>query len=474
MNTIAPTIDGDRFASLSHFVLRLGYFLLAGITSVCPVWGQESIAPLLISEVPPSGVVVSEDSVRVPDPIVTPGNELSDPFRLSWLFEPNASGASASSFRTELFDRRSLSTTDNNFSAFPDFSGGIVVIGEQAVLKIGGFIKADFISDFRPINSEDSFDTTQIPIGVFGFKNARFHAKQSRLSFDTRWKVEGEVARAFVEADFFGGTDGGNGVLRLRHAYGTLGRFTAGQTWTTFTDPSAVPQTLDFEGAVSNVNRRQGLVRFSQPLGSGGWIWAISVEDPTIDIEAPVTVLGQGRTESPDWITHLRFEREGVETQAALLIRKLGFQPSGQPVLTATAWGVNWTGSIHLTECTRFYTQLTAGEGIGSYRGSPDIVSTGPSSAAILPMFGWMIGCKQDWNDRLTSNFTYSQLTLDAIPGQTPTNLRRTDYLAMNLIFSPYERVFAGAEYLYGRRENQDGQSGEAHRLQMSFGFYLP
>ncbi|WP_198953766.1 DcaP family trimeric outer membrane transporter [Rhodopirellula sp. MGV] len=387
---------------------------------------------------------------------------------------PGASGLSAADFRTADFDGGLLKQHENDFTAVPEFSGGIVIVGDKAAMKIGGFIKADFISDLAPIESEDSFITTDIPVGVADYQNARFHAKQSRLSFDTRWRVEQDIARAFVEADFFGGGDGANGSLRLRHAYGTLGRFTAGQTWTTFTDPSAVPQTLDFEGAVSNVNRRQGLVRFDQPLGRSGWSWAASLEDPTIDIEVPTGLSGQPRSESPDFITHLRWEGEYAETQTAVVLRKLGFQQAGQEVITGTAWGVNTTGSFRLTDCTRVYSQLTVGEGIGSYRGSPDIVSTGPNSAAILPMFGWMIGCKQTWSDRLTSNLTFSQLTLDDIAGQSASNLRQTKYLAINTIFNPYERVFAGAEYLYGMRENQDSRQADAHRIQISFGFYLP
>lgn len=378
------------------------------------------------------------------------------------------------SFTSEAFDRSLGEQQQNNFTAFPDFDRGIVVFGEEAALKIGGFVKADFISDFDPIDSVDSFDTSEIPVGAADRKNSRFHARSSRLSFDTRWKVQREVVRAFVEADFFGGDDGGNGSFRLRHAYGTMGYFTAGQTWTTFTHPSAVPQTLDFEGAVSNVNRRQGLVRLDLPLGDSGWSWAVSLEDPRIQIEIPNGVTGEGRTETPDVITHLKLERDRGDFQAAFVVRELGFQPVGDPVLTDTAWGFNFTGSAKPLNDTRVYSQITFGEGIGSYRGSPDVVSTGPNSASILPMFGWMIGCKHVWNDRLTSNLTYSELILDPIAGQAGTNLRQTNYLAVNLIHNPVDRVFIGIEYLCGTRENQDGDQADATRLQMSFGFYLP
>ncbi|MCO8122813.1 porin [Stieleria sp. TO1_6] len=380
----------------------------------------------------------------------------------------------SSQLRTQEFDSPATTSMNNDFTKFPDFVGGILIEGERAAMKIGGYVKADFISDFDPIDSTDSFDTTTIPIGAPPRRNARFHARQSRLSFDTRWKTGGEVMRAFIEADFFGDGSDGSNAFRLRHAYGTYGRFTAGQTWTTFTDPSAVPNTLDFEGAVSNVNRRQGLVRWTQPILWDGLSLAAALENPRINFEIPSGVQGVGRTESPDVIARLRYEQDWGEFQSAMVLRELGFQPVDQDVITGTAWGFNFTGSVMPTDTIKGYYQITFGEGIGSYRGSPDVIATGPDTASILPMFGWMVGCKREWSDRWSSNLTYSRLDLEAIPGQAPDNLRSTTYLAVNLINTPYERVFWGIEYLYGIRENQSGARADANRVQMSFGFLLP
>ena len=371
-------------------------------------------------------------------------------------------------------DRPGVARLNNNFTAEPIFDSGIVIYGSEAALKIGGYVKADLIKDFDPIDSKDTFDTTTIPVGAAQHENSRFHARQSRLSFDTRWLIEGEIARALVEGDFFGGPQDGSDDFRLRHAFGRLGRFTAGQTWTTFTDPSAVPQTIDFEGAASNVNRRQGLVRWDQPLWDDSLRLAVAVEDPQVFVEVPPGVTGDSRTETPDFISRLRYEQDWGDFQGAFVLRELGFQPTNLPVITENAWGFNFTGSFFLLEDTRAYYQITFGEGIGSYRGSPDVVATGPNTATILPMFGWMVGMKHQWNDRWTSNVTFSELSLDDIPGQDPDNLLSTTYLAVNLIANPYERLFCGIEYLYGIREDVDGDSGDANRLQIACGFYLP
>jgi len=387
---------------------------------------------------------------------------------------PETSTDALGRFQSPGMDPAASTQLANNFTADPRFASGIVVVRGNVALKIGGYVKADLIKDFNAINSPDSFDPTAIPTSGPQYERVNFIARQSRLSFDTRWIVEDQIARAFIEADFFGDAANGSDSLRMRHAYGHIGHLTTGQTWTTFTDPSAVPQTLDVDGSVSNVNRRQGLVRWTQPLYLEGLSLAVAVEDPRILIEAPSALPGNGRTQVPDFITRLRLERDWGEFQGACVIRELGYQPLGESVISKTAWGFNFTGSFLVTHRNKVYYQVTFGEGIGSYRGSPDVVATGPNSGQILPMFGWMVGVKQEWTDRLTSNLTFSQLSLGDVPGQDPDNLKDTTYLAVNLIANPYERVFCGVEYLFGIRDDVSGARGTANRLQMSFGFYLP
>lgn len=392
-----------------------------------------------------------------------------EPFALS--MEPNPS------FSVSGFDASDQRRLSNTFTSDPAFVDGLMVFGPRIALKFGGYVKADLITDLDAIGSQDFFDTETIPTSGPSRTNVHFHARQTRLSFDARWIVdesEDKIARAFVESDFFGGNPDGTAQLRLRHAYGTLGQLTVGQTWTTFTNVSAVPQTLDFEGAVSNVNRRQAMVRWDQESSIDGVSIAIAVEDPQIIVIAPPLITGQGRTPSPDFVSRMRLETDRVDLQCAVLLRELGFQPTNQPVITGTAWGVNATGSIFLDDHTKGYYQVTVGEGIGSYRGVPDVVATGPASAKILPVFGWMVGVHHEWTDQLTSNITISKLSLETSPRQRPGDLDNTTYLAVNLIANPYERVFYGIEYLYGTREDVSGAGGDAHRLQVSCGFFLP
>jgi hypothetical protein len=359
----------------------------------------------------------------------------------------------------------------------PDFEGGLIVFGRDVAMKIGGYVKADFIYDFDPIDATDAFVTTTIPVGAAHRTNARFHARQTRLSFDTRWASGERTIRIFVEGDFFSESD----RYRLRHAYGEVGSLLVGQTWTTFTDVAAAPATLDFEGSVSSVNRRQAQARWTQSILCEDLTLALAVEDTRFVIETPVGITADPRSPSPDFVGHLRLKRRWGQFQIAGLYRILGIQPSGasvptygEDVVTAPAWGLNFTGAILVSRSTKAYYQIVFGDGIGSYRSLPDAAPSAANDIALLPLFGWMVGITHDWNDRLSSNFTYAENLLDNTAFQPADDVHRTTYLAANLIWNPLERVRVGIEYLYGLRENVDREVGSANRVQAAFIFDLP
>ncbi|MFO0411015.1 MAG: hypothetical protein ACK50R_05175, partial [Planctomycetota bacterium] len=137
-----------------------------------------------------------------------------------------------------------------NFNEFPkSYRNGLLITKDRWAVKIGGYVKADLIHDFDPIDSTDFFDPSTIPVGSLDRSNTRFHARQTRMNLDARWLNESGIPLRFmIEGDFYGQ---GN-TFRLRHAYGEYNRWIVGQTWTTFTHRAALPNTLDNVGDVAS------------------------------------------------------------------------------------------------------------------------------------------------------------------------------------------------------------------------------
>ena len=219
-----------------------------------------------------------------------------------------------------------------------DFTEGLVIEGKGVAMKIGGYVKLDFIQDFNAINNTDIFDVSSIPVGGPQRTNNRMHVRQTRLNFDTRWQTQCGIVKSFVEGDFFGTDGNGNKTFRLRQAYGELGRFLGGQTFTTFGNIDASPATLDFEGAISTITIRRAQLRWTQPVFTEDLTLALALEDSSTAIELPPgsTVTGNTRTISPDFVARLRRTRPSGNMQIAAIARILGFQPTGESVKRIT------------------------------------------------------------------------------------------------------------------------------------------
>jgi hypothetical protein len=186
------------------------------------------------------------------------------------------------------FSEQNKLDVGTDFYSLPEFDGGLVVHGYDVAMNLGGYVKADFIYDFDLIDSTDSFDTTTIPVGAPDLRNARFHARQTRMSFDTRWASGFETVRIFVESDFFSD----DSHFRLRHAYGEVRSVLVGKTWTAFAHAAAAPATLDMEGSVSSINRRQAQLRYTQPIYCDNLTYSVSIEDTEFIVVPPMGVTG--------------------------------------------------------------------------------------------------------------------------------------------------------------------------------------
>jgi hypothetical protein len=158
--------------------------------------------------------------------------------------------------------------------------GSFKLPGSNTSVTLGGYVKLDAVLS-NPSAGVDakgdlSLDPTTIAVGPNGASNERnqvkFGARESRLFVKTNTPTSLGHLNSHVEFDFYG-ADGNESVsnshgFRLRHAYATLGNFLAGQTWTNFMNPAALPETVDFGGAVGQIFDRQAQVRWTQSCGS--------------------------------------------------------------------------------------------------------------------------------------------------------------------------------------------------------------
>ena len=143
----------------------------------------------------------------------------------------------------------------------------------------------DMGHNFKQINPNwfDTLRLTKLPkvANEFGEDNSTFAGvRQSRLGFKSSTPTAMGDLKTIFEFELFGtGVDSGQTTFRLRHAWGELGAFGAGQYWSPFTDPDAFPNSLEYWGPTGLAWYRNVQVRWT-PISDDNNNLMVALERP--------------------------------------------------------------------------------------------------------------------------------------------------------------------------------------------------
>jgi hypothetical protein len=310
--------------------------------------------------------------------------------------------------------------------------------------------------------------------------------RQSRLGVRGFTPTSLGELRTTFEFELFGtGVDAGQTTFRLRHAYGELGQFGAGQTWSPFMDIDVFPNSLEYWGPNAMVFFRNVQVRW-MPI-QGDTRATIALERPGASADAGEFRSGieqqdvQSRFPMPDLSAEYRLGQSWGYVEVAGILRYIAWEDfvadsvdlSGD----AVGWGINLSTNVKTGDRGTVRAQLVYGEAIQNYMNDAPVdiaaISTGdplkPLDGKALPMLGVVAFYDLTWNARWTSSVGYSMLDIDNVTGQLADAFSRGHYALVNLLHHPVENVMVGIEAQYGKRENfLDGFTSDDFRIQFS------
>ena len=359
-----------------------------------------------------------------------------------------------------------------------DFPGSFAIPGSDAALKIGGLVRVNWVSTYDAMLVDDRFQASAIPMPGTpeADRGGRVNiiATPSRFNFDLRTPTGVGYMRAFIEGDFAGS---GN-TLRLRHAYGQWRRWIYGQTWSTFSDPEAEPDGIDFEGLNAIVLFRQPQVRWSFPL-SPRLRMAFALEDPRPDVTDATPV-----NQIPDVVARLRWEpRVGGHIQFSMLGRQLRAKATddAEEIVATGAFGISISGRLPFPftgKRDQLLFQHNSGRGIGRYisdlgslGGQDGVFDPNANSLRALDVFSGYGGFEHWWSGQIRSAFSFGIVGVSNLDIQPDDALHLTRRSTVNFMWSPIPRLDLVTEFLWGRRVNKNGQSGFAAQTQIGSTF---
>jgi hypothetical protein len=361
-------------------------------------------------------------------------------------------------------------------------------------LDIYGFAMLDFGFNFTTINPNwfDTMRVTRLPKfeDEFGEDGSTFAGvRQSRLGVKgfTPTKL-GELQTIF-EFELFGtGVDEGQTTFRLRHAWGELGAFGAGQYWSPFTDTDVFPNSIEYWGPTGiawfrNVQFRWTPIKkehsslvlaLERPGASGDQ----GIYDDRIELDGI-----HGRFPAPDFSAAYKALQKWGYVRAAGQLRRIKWDDVLDDNIdlsgSATGWGVNLSSVVNATKTDALRMAFVFGEGIqNAMNDSPIDIGiqnnfgnpARPLVGKPVPLVAFSVFLDHTWNERFSSAVGYSRQDNDNTDAQAPDAFKTGQYALGNLLYTPVPGVMVGGELQWGRRESfQDPFKGDGFKLQFSF-----
>lgn len=343
--------------------------------------------------------------------------------------------------------------------------------GSRTPFDVRGYVKLNGLYDLNGLTSTGGFIPYNIPVGEKNKKDAGFYmgARQSRIGISSNILTDKGYIKFYVEADFAGGSVSQD-YFRLRHAYVQYGFITVGQSWTTFTDISSTPLTVDNEGPSSSSTTRQGIIRYEKKVGHKNNQFAFSLETPTKNFTDSIAV--DRRQLWPDVASRFKVDYGFGFFQAAGLMRILSQHDINDDIISKVGYGLMLSGKHNYKEKHKFYYQLIGGRGVTRYisafsKYNLDAVPNPEGDIYVPFSTGGYITYEYYFKPNLFINFVTGVSWIDNAEWQPASTFERSYYTSINCFWFPFNRCRTGISAVQGARVNKDGQRGDAARFQM-------
>lgn len=355
-------------------------------------------------------------------------------------------------------------------------------IGDTDV-KFSGYIKADAMFSQYSDGSiasgnigRDFYLPTLTPVGG-NSEGTQFdaHIRQSRFRFTTTTPTEeNDTITGVLEFDMIVTGAGNERVSnsyqpRLRHAFIKYKGFLVGQTWSTFMDVGALPESMDFIGNTDGtIFNRQAMIRYT----TGNWEFAAENPETTL---TPFS--GGGRivaddNAGPDVVARYTHKSDWGHVKVAGLLRQLSYDNGTDIDSTETSYGISVTSKIKVGAKNDVRIAFNTGAGLGRYlalNAANGGVINAQGEIEAIDSTGFSVAYHHVWNKQFRSNLIYAAFSADndtALTGQSVT--ADTQSMRANLVYQPTAKITIGGEYAFAKRELESGADGDMNRLQFS------
>lgn len=357
----------------------------------------------------------------------------------------------------------------------------IKVDNDKTSFSIGGYAKLSMMytdTDSGQLGGlfgkagRDFYIPLATPVGD-GESSQRFDmtARESRLNMKGKTEIDGHKVGMYFEMDTLTTTEGNEVVsnssaFRMRHYFLTFDNWLFGQTWSTFMDVGALPESVDFLAAV------EGTVFIRQPqLRYTAGNFQVALENPS-NFVSGIPATNRDFSTLPDFTANYKMAGDWGHVRVNGLARQISVEeePSGGINESATGYGLGLTGKVKVFSADDIRFSVNYGDGMGRYTSialvkDAMIINGELETVKSLAAFA---AYRHAWSSKSRSNLIYSMVDIDNPDGAAATENKNGSSIVINYLYSPVKQVTYGIMYLAGEREVESGDSGKISRIQAS------
>lgn len=358
-------------------------------------------------------------------------------------------------------DLGTFGETDVSFKGYVKFDA-IMSSYDSGSLASGNIGRDFYIPSLTPVGGDEQTTTVDM------------HARQTRFGFGTNTDVDGTALKTYIELGFLATPSGNERITnsyepRMRHAFLTYGNWTFGQTWSTFMNVGALPETLDFIGNTdATIFIRQSQVRYT----NGGFQFALENPESTITPYGGGSRIVSDDNSLPDVVARYNYNSGDLSLVAAALVHQLEYNDGDSIDDSTTGYGLSLSGSYKVFGKDDLKFVLNTGSGMGRYIGlniANGAVLDEDGNLETIDSTAFNVSYRHHWNDMWRSTLSYQTIDIDNDVELTGTSVSSSsESTRLNLIYSPTKKLSLGGELALADREIESGDEGSMTRLQFS------
>ena len=349
--------------------------------------------------------------------------------------------------------------------------GIFILSGDRLLqLRILGSIRAAINYSDQLMEDKQTFnpyeiitgDVTRAPNYYMGLEQTRFGIEVTR-----RTRKRGDIFIR-LEGDF----KTSNKSLRIRHAYGQVGNFLVGQTWSLMNNISYQPALVSLDGPATGSGIRTPQVRYTRS-GAKRTSWSAALEYSRPSFDIPDSLQLSVVQVIPDFTGRFTYASDLVNFRVSGIVTNI----AGRNELNKSdnIWGYGFSIAMRL----RFFDNgtffLSGGGGSATshyfdiFDGRMEDLVYNPISNKFEALFsaGGYIAYEHQFPNDISTSITFGVASIDNKDFQIDSEFSHGYNTMLNVFWKPSSGSSIGVEYAFGQRFDKAPVDGYANRLSM-------